>query len=157
MFAASTSYSLSPQEEGEFHFSASRYIIDDAIETPDPFKASAVMLMAVYSVNSKRLKSAIVYLCLAIRFCQILGIDKDKYVVWKSSVGPIPGLEQESPKLFCRSLWACLYAHDFYAIFLIGVPGSVTLDIDTSYLLEYRNPDFSQPDGTPQGYFLGLI
>ena len=152
MYAACTFYSLSPQEEGDFHFSACKAVMDDAIENPDPFKAAAVMLLAVYSVNSKRLKSAIVYLCLAIRFCQILGIDKDKYLIWKNTAGPLAGLEQESPKLFCRCLWSCLYAHDFYAIFLIGVPGSVTLDIDTSYLLEYRTGDFSQPGNTPQRF-----
>ncbi len=131
-----------PVEEGEFHFTACKSVTDEAIENPDPLKTAAIMLMAVYSMNSKRVKSAVSYLCLSIRFCQILGIDKGKYDVWKCNLGLIPGFEKESPKDFCRSLWCCLYANDFYAIFLIGVPGSVTLDIDTSYLQEYRSLTF---------------
>ena len=142
MYCVSMFYTNGPVEEGEFHFAACKAVIDEAIENPDPLKTAAIMLMAVYSINSKRVKSAVSYLCLSIRFCQILGIDKGKYDVWKSNLGLIPGFEKESPMDFCRSLWCCLYAHDFYAIFLIGVPGSVTLDIDTSYLQEYRALSF---------------
>jgi hypothetical protein len=142
MYATSLFYTSHPAEEGEFHFSVCKSVIDEAIENPDPLKTAAIMLMAVYSINSKRMKSVVSYLCIAIRFCQILGIDKDNYDTWKCAVGPIPGFENESPKEFCRALWTNLYAHDFYAIFLIGVPGSVILDIDTSYLQQYSSGSF---------------
>lgn len=152
MYGASTFYASDPLEEGELHFSTCKAVIDEAIENPDPLKTAAIMLMAVYSINSKRIKSAVSYLCLSIRFCQILGIDKDKYEVWKCNSGRMIGFENESPKEFCRSVWCSLYAHDFYAIFLIGVPGSVTLDIDTSYLVEYRSGTFDNGWDDPKRF-----
>lgn len=157
MYCTSMGYTNGPIEEGEVHFSACKAVIDEAIENPDPLKTAAVMLMGVYSINSKRVKSAVSYLCLAIRFCQILGVDKDNYEVWKTNLGLIPGFERENPKDFCRSLWCCLYAQDFYAIFLIGVPGSVTLDIDTSYLAEYRNGSFENSVNGAKKYVIPLI
>lgn len=147
MFSTCTFYLQGPNglsDVGEFHFAACKNVIDEAIENPDPLKTAAIFLIAVYSLNSKRIKSSVSYLCLSIRFSQILGLDKDRYDVWKNSKGLIAGFENDSPKDFTRSLWTCLYAHDFFAIFLIGVPGSVTLDIDLSYLDEYKACSFDR-------------
>jgi hypothetical protein len=86
------------------------------LESPNPWNVQAIILVAVYSVFTFRVKSGMSYLALVIRLAQTLGLDEDKELFYESNELPAPEWQN-----FGRCLWSCINSLDYYCYFLCGV------------------------------------
>ncbi|KAJ3324621.1 hypothetical protein HDV06_006514 [Boothiomyces sp. JEL0866] len=145
---------------GDEHYKYCKLVLDNHLESPNPFIVITALLVSFYGVGSTRPVSSPIYLAAAIRMAQHLGMERDEDIIWISHNEKLLGTQIGTSKEFCRLIWWQCYEHDFYTSFYSRLPYMID---ENSQHPPYPNGYFEQPylDSDEQSTiltsFFGLI
>jgi hypothetical protein len=149
MYATILAYPGSPFKSdvcADLHLEASLKLLGDYHEYPSVWSAQTIVLIAVYSVFSYRVKTGMAYLAIAIRMAQTLSLDIDSSIHLQDS-----SLKKEDLIDFGRSLWSCINSLDYHCYFLCGV--DFMIPCADSQLLPVWSKSIKAIYNQPKSYF----
>jgi hypothetical protein len=137
----------------EPHAKFVREAVNSQLEDCDPFMISTMLNLAMYDFYNKESGSSVLHLSMAIKSAQLLGLDRDIDLRWRSTAsGRILGDEIGMDRQFLRSLWFLMYQWDYHNILDCKTPMLIYSPIPDYVINSYIPPNVGDFSNTPLKY-----
>ena len=124
--------------------------IFDGLEEMDPFLVATLLNYAMCGIYTQQPNLSILYLGMAIKGAQMMGMDRDAELYWRScSSGRVLGGDVGLDKQFLRSLWFLLYMFDHHNILVYQNPMMIETTIPDSMISSYTPPNEGDSSNIP--------
>lgn len=122
----------------------------DHFENWDPFWIATLVNLTLWGFYTKHRKRQVLYLSMAVKASQILGLDRDVDYTWKSSAsGRILGHEVGLDKQFLRGLWFLCYQWDHHNILVYQDAMMIDTSIPESVITSFVSPNTGDSSNIP--------
>lgn len=146
------------RETAKPHADYVKSVVNNQIENCDPFLISTMMNLAMFEFYCQESDQSILHLAMAAKSAQILGLDRDIDLLWRSSAsGRLLGNEIGMDKQFLRSLWFLMYQWDHNNTLVYKCNMLIDTLIPNYVINSYVPPNIGDPSNIPVKYFFQLI